>query len=75
MKTTVETIVTPKMCAYTFNGTNLAEMRRAALTPLCSAVGIVGDMSKNQMLTLLIARLDALGCEKELTQASELKAG
>lgn len=75
MKTTVETIITPKMCVYTFNGTNLAEMRRAALSPLCSAVGITGDMSKNQMLTLLIAKLDSIGCEKALTQASDLKAG
>ena len=73
MKTTVETIINFRNCPYSFGKENLANMRRSQLQRIGAAVGIVGDRSKNELLTILIARLDAMGAEKELTDISALK--
>lgn len=72
MKTTVETIINYRSCAYTYKGENIANLRRAELYPIASAVGIAGDLSKNQILTQLIPKLDAMQCEKEITETSSL---
>ena len=77
MKTTVETIINYRMCNYTFQGENLANLRRSQLQPIAAAVGIKGELSKNEILTQLLPKLAALDCEKEIsdTETGALKVG
>ncbi len=74
MKTTTETIINFRNCPYSMNGENLANMRRAALQPIAAAVGIRGELSKNQLLTLLIGKLNAMGAPKELSEGWQKEA-
>jgi hypothetical protein len=76
MKTTVETIINHLNCPYTLDGENLANLRRVKLQDIGKAIGVVGDMSKNELLTRIMAQLSAMGSEKELSkEAREAKAG
>lgn len=68
MHVNVENIINFRNCAYSFNGTNIANMRRAQLQPIAAALGIRGDFTKNQLLTMMIAKLDAVGAAKELSE-------
>lgn len=68
MHTHVENIINFRNCAYSFNGTNIANMRRSELQPLAQALGLRGDFSKNQLLTMMITKLDAIGASKELSE-------
>lgn len=51
----------PYQCKYVFDGDNLAELRRAVIRKLVMLFGLPGanQASKNEMLTVLIAYLDA----------------
>ena len=67
MHTTTETIINFRNCPYTIGGENLANLRRVKLQQLARKAGIdVGDQSKNQLLTQLLAKLSAMGAPSEL---------
>lgn len=68
MKTTVETIINFRNCPYTLGSENLANLRRAQLQPIAAAVGIRGEFTKNQLLTLLIEKLGAMGASKDISE-------
>lgn len=68
MHTTVVQILGKRECPYTFNGVNLAEMRRAELYRLARAFDLGGpQQSKNELLTLLISKLKLMNSEQEIT--------
>lgn len=67
MKTTTETIINFRNCPYSINGENLANLRRAQLQPLAAAIGIRGEFTKNQLLTMMLAKLAAMDASKELS--------
>lgn len=68
MKTTVETVINFRNCPYSLKGENLANLRRAQLQPIAAAVGIRGELTKNQLLTLLIEKLSAMGVSSDLSE-------
>lgn len=60
--------IAQKDCKYTYNGTNLVEMRRAKLYPIARSLDISGEMSKNDLLIKLVAKLNALESADEITE-------
>lgn len=68
MKTTTETIINFRNCPYSLKGENLANLRRAQLQPIAAAVGIRGEFTKNQLLTMLIEKLSAMGASADITE-------
>lgn len=69
MKTTYETVINFRNCPYSFNGENLANLRRAQLQPIAAALGIRGDFSKNQLLTMMIGKLEAVNASAEISES------
>lgn len=53
-------------CPYTLNGRKLTEMRRSELRGIARRIKVNADGTKNELLHRLIARLGAMGVEKEL---------
>ncbi len=56
----------PKNCPYSFNGQNLAAMRRAKLRQIAKALKVSPDGSKQEILKRLIGALGVAGAPKEL---------
>ena len=59
--------IAPKQCPYSFNGENLAAMRRAKLRLLAKKLKVSPDDSKQAILTRLIGKLKVMDAPKELT--------
>lgn len=57
----------PKDCPFTFNGQNLAAMRRAKLRQIAKSLGVSPDGSKQDILRRTIANLKVTGAPKELS--------
>lgn len=69
MHTTVINIISKRDCGYTFRGVNLADMRRAALYQIGKALDLAKpNMSKNELLGALIARLKHMGADSEIVE-------
>ena len=67
--------VAPAQCPYTVNGVKLIEMRKAALIPHATALGVpvAADTSKNDLVRMMIGKLDAGGAPLELTELAKKK--
>lgn len=61
MHTTVENYIGPRDCRYKWRGVNIVNLRRVQLYKLaqCFRLGTPAS-TKNQLLTMLIGRLDAM---------------
>ena len=59
--------IAPKQCPYSFNGENLAAMRRTKLRQLAKKLGVSPDDSKQAILVRLIGKLKFMDAPKELT--------
>ena len=59
--------IAPKQCPYSFNGENLAAMRRAKLRQIAKSLKVSPDGSKQEILKRLIGALGVAGAPKELT--------
>ena len=55
-------------CPFTWNGQNLAAMRRAKLRLLAKGVKISAAGSKQEILKRLLGKLQAMGAPKELRE-------
>lgn len=73
MKTTVLRQISPKDCLYTLNGRNLAEVRRTHIEKIANSLDLPFNTSKNEMLGLIMAKLDSLGADKELADLKPKK--
>lgn len=73
MNVTTTTIINYRNCPYTIGTENLANLRRVQLQRLASAIGIVGDWPKNDLLTRLIAYFDAHNVDKDLAKVAGAK--
>ena len=72
MHTVVTNMIGTRECQYTFNGINLANLRRAELYRLARALDLGSpDSSKNEMLLAMIAKLNMMSAEQELTDLIE----
>lgn len=67
METTILKHIGPKDCPYTLKGRNLAEVRRFKIIGIATALDIKATGSKDEMLTMIIAKLNAMESEKELS--------
>lgn len=52
---------------YTLHGRRLSELRRAELRPLAKMLKVNSDGTKNEILFRVVAKLDALGSEAEIS--------
>ena len=59
--------IAAKDCPYTLNGENLAEMRRARLNKIAMALELGPLNTKNETLGAIMARLNAIEADKELS--------
>jgi alcohol dehydrogenase class IV len=68
MRTVVTQIIGPRECPYTWQGRNLAEMRKAELNPIAKALGVFDpNVTKNDLLLSMIGKLRHSKSELELT--------
>lgn len=68
MQTTVIQTIGSRECPFTYRGTNLADLRRAEIYRLCDSFGIANaEMSKNDLLILLMAHLKSVHADPEIT--------
>ena len=68
MKTTYIDMITPKHCPYTWQGENIANLRRVKLFRLAQAMNAgTPQHSKNDLLKEMITRLNAMGAEYEIS--------
>ncbi len=68
MKTTHITVINTRNCKYTWDGENISEMRLVRLRKIAAAVGVTGDLTKNEMLTLMLGRFRKMDAPLELTE-------
>ncbi len=59
--------ISSRQCPYSFNGENLAAMRRAKLRLLAKELEVSPDDSKQAILVRLIGKLKVMDAPKELT--------
>lgn len=52
---------------YTLHGRRLTELRRAELRPIAKTLKVDADGSKNEILFRVVAKLDALQSETEIS--------
>ena len=74
MQTTHVHMISPSMCKYFLHGQNLAEIRRVKLAPIARALKVKADGSKNEMLGLMIGKLNAMGAETEISAIGKTQA-
>ena len=70
MKTTTTHYISHRECPFTWNGTNLVNLRRTSLYKLSQSLKIVSatpDSSKQKLLEVIIPRLSALEFEAEIS--------
>jgi len=60
--------IAPKQCPYSFNGQNLAAMRRAKLRERAKNLGVSPDGSKQAILIRVIGKLKVMDAPKELSE-------
>lgn len=59
--------IAAKDCPFTYKGKNLAELRRAKLRKIATAIGIEdNNKPKNDILAAMVVRLKTIGSEKEI---------
>ncbi len=68
MKTTHTKFLGVKDCPYTKNGKNLAEIRLAKLRPIAQSLKLNADGTKNEVLGLIIGKLQLLEAPQELSE-------
>jgi hypothetical protein len=56
-----------KDCKYTLQGRRLTELRRAELRPIAKTLKVDADGLKNDILRRIVAKLDALQSEAEIS--------
>ena len=66
MNVSTTVVINHRNCPYTIKGENIANMRRAQLQRIGAKLGITGDMSKNDLLTRLMATFEANQLEHEI---------
>jgi len=67
ISTNYQNFISASNCKYTFKGQNLVEMRRAKLRLIAGAFGLDTEAIKNDLLGLIIVKLNAMGAENEIT--------
>ncbi len=73
MQTTNVRFLQSKDCPYTLGGKNLFEFRRAKLRLLAKRLELPADGSHNDLLSLVIARLNQLEAPAELQDLKKFK--
>jgi len=68
MKTTYTRFLSVKDCPYTQHGRNLAEIRLAKLRPIAQSLEVNSTGTKNDVLTLIIGKLNAIEAPNELSE-------
>lgn len=72
MKVTSTLILGPKEVEYTWDGENIARMRRGQLFLIAKAFGVADPtLSKNDLLYAIIGKAKAIGAETELTDIAK----